>query len=82
MLLCPLLLYWGRWREDDDDHDNQRGNEDVHDVQNYPPTNTQQPAILGGDGDCDSEWDGDGNGDGDSDDDSDGNGDDDWQWQR
>jgi hypothetical protein len=78
--LRPTLLCWRRQRDNDDNNDNQRGNEDIHDVRNSPP-NTQQPAIVGGDGDCDSDWDGDDNGDGDSNGDSNGDSDGNWQWR-
>jgi hypothetical protein len=40
------MLLVGMRGDDDDDDDNPRGNDNVDDVQPYPP-NTQQPAIVG-----------------------------------
>jgi hypothetical protein len=74
---APLLR---KAERHDDDDDNPRGSNDVHDVQTSPP-NTQQPAVGGGGGDYNGNWDGDGSGDGDSNSNNDGDGDSDGDWQ-
>ncbi len=81
LCLHPMLLCLGGQGDDDDNNDNLRCNDNVHDVPPHPP-GTQQPAIVGGGGDCNGDWDGDGNGDGDSNGNSNGNGEGNWQRQR
>jgi hypothetical protein len=44
-----MLLCWGGRGDNDDNNDNLRGDDDVHDVQPHQP-NAQKPAIVGGGG--------------------------------
>ncbi len=47
--LHHMLLCWGGRGDDDDDDDDRRGHDNAHSVQPRP-SNTQQPAIAGGEG--------------------------------